>query len=316
MIQLIGVPFDLCGKRTGSRLGPSALRMAGIQEVLERLGQTISDVGDLPALPAEHESPGMKQFGPLTAILTAIQQHVAEALDAGQTPLLLGGDHSMAMGSVSAAIERFGDDLAVLWIDAHVDLNSPGTSPSGNVHGMPIAALMGLPSEAEGLVDAHWTELLRRLGPKRLRSDRISWFGVRDVDDGEACRVREMSGSNIGTMHEIDRFGVAGVVERFDAWMRQTGATKLWISFDVDALDPILAPGTGTAVRGGLSYREGHLVAELLRELLDEEDCPYSLAGLEVVETNPLIDANNETAKVAVEWIGSLFGKTILGGVK
>lgn len=316
MIQLIGVPFDLCGKRTGSRLGPSALRMAGIDEVLERLEIGLVDLGDLHALPAEHESHGIKQFGPFTAILTSIQQHVQEAMDRGEVPLLLGGDHSIAMGSVSAALEKHGDDLAVLWIDAHVDLNSPGISPSGNLHGMPLAALLGLPSEADGLVDAHWSELLRRLGPKRLRPDRISWFGVRDVDDGEARRVRELRGANVGTMHEIDRYGIAGVIERFDAWMRQSGAKKLWISFDVDALDPILAPGTGTAVRGGLSYREGHLVAELLRELLDEDDCPYSLVGLEVVETNPLIDANNETAKVAVEWIGSLFGKTILGSRK
>lgn len=204
--------------------------------------------------------------------------------------------------------------MCVLWIDAHADMNTPETSPSGNLHGMPVSALMGRPSGVGGLRDTQWSQLLSEIvSPHKLQPKNAAWFGLRDVDPGEQKAIHEAKGSFISTMYEIDRYGVVECLLRFDAWMRSNGSNALWISFDVDALDPFLAPGTGTAVRGGLTYREMHLLGEMLWELLNAPGCPYRLIGLDLVETNPLSDNNNVTAKTAVEWIASLFGKTILG---
>jgi arginase len=211
------------------------------------------------------------------------------------------------MAGISAALERMPEDLAVLWIDAHADVNTPGTSQTGNVHGMPLAALWGLPSGTTGLANAQWERLLLSIGRNALSPNRTCWYGLRDLDPAEQKRV---SASAV-TMHEIDRVGVEQSISRLIQWVEASGAKGLWVSFDVDVLDPILAPGTGTAVRGGLTYREGHLLAELLHEQLQASE--VKMVGLDVVETNPLFDRNNETAKVAVEWIASLFGKTILG---
>jgi arginase len=165
----------------------------------------------------------------------------------------------------------------------------------------------------EGRYDHDWRKLLDALGPGRLQWNRLAWFGLREVDPAERMLIPQHPEALAITMHDIDRHGIIGELERFDTWMRAQGARHLWISFDVDSLDPILAPGTGTAVRGGLTYREAHLTAEVLCEFMGREDCPYDLVGLDLVETNPLFDTNNETAKMAVEWIASLFGKTILG---
>lgn len=222
---------------------------------------------------------------------------------------MLGGEHTLAAATVAAALKVSQGDLAVLWIDAHADMNTPGSSDTGNIHGMPVAALQGWPSGTEGVQDEEWRTWLDLLGPTRLLPERTAWYGLRDVDPTERPRLTGLALS----MHDVDRHGVDRTMRRFDGWMRNTGATNLWISFDVDSLDPILAPGTGTAVRGGLSYREAHLMAELIREHLDAPGCPYRLMGVDVVETNPLYDTENATAKMAVEWIASLFGKTILG---
>lgn len=316
MIDLIGVPFDLCGRTPGSRLGPASLRLAEIEATLASLGLDVLDQGDAMVLPPETAKDGLRNFGPLLSCLTEVQQRVEDALEKGGTPLVMGGDHTVALGGISAALHKFDGSLAVLWIDAHADLNTPNCSASGNLHGMPLSVLMGSPSGTTGLRDIQWQELVRRVGPKTLQSDRIAWFGLRDVDRGESEQIAQMPNSLPTTMYDIDRRGLVQGVERIDAWMRGTTARKLWISFDVDVLDPVLAPGTGTAVRGGLTFREAHLLAELLRETLDGPDCPYELAGLDVVETNPARDTNNETATVAVEWVASLFGKTILGAPK
>ncbi|RYG23826.1 arginase, partial [bacterium] len=222
-------------------------------------------------------------------------------------PLVLGGEHTVAVAGIGAALNRFRGDLGLLWIDAHADINTPETSTSGNIHGMPVAALQGLASGVEGVADDEWNVLLAALGEVRLGPENTGWIGLRDVDFGERAFVRRGLGL---TMTDIDRYGMAACVDRLDEHFRQRGIRHLWISFDVDALDPFLAPGTGTAVRGGLTYREAHLMAELLREKIDSG--PYDLVGLDVVETNPLVDTSNETARMAVEWVLSLFGKTIL----
>lgn len=308
MIEIIGAPFDLCGMRLGSRLGPAALRLAGLRESLEALGLDVADGGDVQPGPGDPEEGGMRSFAPLLEMVRALQARARETLVKGAVPLILGGEHTLAVAGIGAALEE-GDDLAVLWIDAHADANTPGTSHSGNIHGMPLAALWGLESGAAGVVDRQWRALRDLLGPACLRPEWTAWYGLRDVDPAERPRLNGLA----LTMHDIDRRGVDATMGRFHEWLRGTGATRLWISFDVDALDPVLAPGTGTAVRGGLTYREAHLVAELLREGLDAPGCPYRLAGVDLVETNPLVDRFNETAAMGVEWAASLFGKRILG---
>ncbi|HRI44589.1 MAG TPA: arginase [Fimbriimonadaceae bacterium] len=314
MIDLIGAPFDLCGRRAGSRLGPAALRLANLAGSLAEAGQDVEDLGDIPTAEEDRNGSGLRGFEAAIETYAALKEAVSEALLAERMPMVLGGDHSLAIGSIAGALSAFGNDLAVLWVDAHVDLNTPGTSRSGNLHGMPVAALLGLPSGSSALADTQWRVLIDKIVPRpALGPDRIAWIGLRDADRGEREALRSMPDCLPTTMQDIDRFGVDRVVREFDAWIRASGASKLWISFDVDALDPILAPGTGTAVRGGLSYREAHLSAELLRDHLDAGDCPYRLVGLDLVETNPLYDSHNETAQLAVEWIASLFGKTILG---
>jgi arginase len=310
MIEIIGAPFDLAGLRPGSRLGPPAIRLAGIDKTLRELGLEVEDLGDLAFVP-ESDTEGAIRFVPeaLPSILEG-RAAVKEIIGRGNFPLVLGGDHSLSMGAVSGALEAFDGDLALLWMDAHADLNTPATTPSGRLHGMPVAALLGLPSGVQGPQDEDWRKLLP---PIPLRSDCLAHFGIRELDPGEQAALRRMPEGYTATMHELDRHGIVRALQRFDKWMRKIGVTHLWISFDVDLLDPVLAPGTGTAVRGGLTYREAHLVAELLRELLDTPACPYRLAGLDIVETNPLFDRFNETAITVVEWVASLFGKTILG---
>jgi arginase len=314
VIEVIGVPFDLCGKRMGSRLGPSAVRLAGLRQALEALGNGLADLGDVSnGLPYQEANPEVR-WGAAVDCLCLARAAVAHSLDKGHLPLVIGGEHTMSVGAIGAALDRFGDELAVLWIDAHADLNTPATSPSKNLHGMPLAALMGFPSGASGPLHDVWTRIQGEATPgRRLQANRTAWLGLRDVDPGERERIAQIEGGFMATMYDIDRFGLVEALDRFDAWMRSVGASRLWISFDVDVLDPILAPGTGTTVRGGLSYREMHLSGERLNELMAEPSCPYKLAGLDVMEINPLYDTNNETARTAVEWIASLFGKTILG---
>jgi arginase len=314
VIEVIGVPFDLCGKRLGSRLGPAALRLAGIRETLGALGIPVIDTGDVPVDLEIRASDGMRNFEPLMTCIRELKTLTRDAITRGAIPLILGGEHDLSIGSVSGALEVHDGDLALLWIDAHADANTPGTSPTKNLHGMPVAALQGLPSGVGGVMSSEWSRILEEIVPAtRLMPEMCAWYGLRDVDFGERELIRKTPGDLAITMHDIDRRGVVQTMAEFDRWLRNSGATQLWISFDVDVLDPILAPGTGTTVTGGLSYREGHLMAEMLREFLDAPDCPYALAGVDVVETNPLFDTHNETAKMAVEWVGSLFGKTIMG---
>jgi arginase len=314
MLDIIGAPFDYCGKAYGSRLGPAAVRLAGLQQALADVGCEVRDRGDIEVLPEDPCSTGIRNFDAAYHCFSNLKSRTLSSLNEGHTPLVLGGDHSISIGSISAALEVADEGLAVLWIDAHADLNTADTTPSNNLHGMTLGALLGFESSPASENGRQWARILGELVPlDRLRQDRIAWFALRDLDSGERKHLKAMQGHLVATMHDIDRTGIEWNLKRIDAWLRSTGAKKLWISFDVDSMDPNLAPGTGTAVHGGLTYREAHLCAELVREMLDADGCPYKLAGLDLVETNPLRDRHNETAIISVEWIASLFGKTILG---
>ncbi len=312
-MEIIGVPFDLCGFRLGSRLGPAAVRLAGLAEAMQALEYEVLDDGDVVIPPAHPGVDGIKQHGPAAYVFTQVFERVQETLSEGHMPLVIGGDHSISIGSIGAALGAYDGDLAVLWVDAHADLNTPATSPSGNLHGMPLACLMHEPAGIEGKTDEQWQLLQRRFVPNPLRSDRTAFLGLRDVDAGESDRLQRLPRGYVSTMADIDRRGLVTEVDRLSAWIKGLGVKNLWISFDVDVLDPILAPGTGTAVRGGLTYREMHLLGEMLYEILESDDCPVQLVGLDMVEINPLFDTHNETGKTGVEFISSLFGKTILG---
>jgi arginase len=314
VIELIGIPFDYCGYRYGTRLGPAAVRLAGLVETLGSLGKDVNDIGDLRIEPESTEKDGIRNFAPALSVYRDAANAVDSAIANGRLPLVIGGDHSISIGTVSGALRHGSDDLAVLWIDAHTDLNIPETSPSGNLHGMVVSGLFGARSKWDRLAGKQWNDMVDELiADHPLKERNMGWFAVRDVDPGEKQIFRKLDEGYMATMSDIDRHGVVEMTQRLDQWLRHHGVKRLWISFDVDSLDPFLAPGTGTAVRGGLSYREMHVLGELMYELLGAADCPYRLAGLELVETNPLYDTNNETAKTAVEWIGSLFGKSILG---
>lgn len=306
---LFGAPFDLCGFRLGARLGPAAFRLAGVDEALARLGHKLDDRGDILATPQAESKRGIKHVNTCVDGLLRVRDSVAETLSKGDFPIVVGGDHSLGLGTVAGAQAAFGDDVAVLWVDAHGDINTPATSPSGNLHGMSFGAILGLESGVEGKQDEDWQKF-RGVMHQPLRPSRAGWLGLREIDDGERLALRNCEGSYIATMHDLDRHGMDANLDRLDKWLDGIRVKHLWISFDVDCLDPILAPGTGTAVHGGLTYREMHLMAELLCEHLERSS--YKLCGLDIVEINPLFDKNNETARTAVEWVASVFGKRIL----
>lgn len=309
MIEIHGAPFDLGGARQGSRLGPDALRLAGITHSLfndlkiEGIDRGNISV-DLTAGPGD----GLPFAKPACEALIRLKKATNEVLDRNNFPIMLGGEHSMAAGPVSALVDKYGDKLGILWIDAHVDMNTPDRSPSQNIHGMPLAMLCGFESGVEGALDTDWRMLQSSVVDRHLNPANICWFGLRDVDPGE--RERANMGCAI-TMHDIDREGVLGCWTRIDKHLKSQGCEYLYVSLDVDAMDPILAPGTGTAVRGGLTYREAHFLAELIYGSIHVEKS-YQLIGLDVVEVSPIHDSNNETAIIASEWVASLFGKSIL----
>ncbi|MBL8047615.1 MAG: arginase [Chthonomonas sp.] len=312
MLELLGLPFDKGGRTRGSRLGPAAIRLAGLIPAMAELGHPISDLGDFSVPETDTPAGGWREFDEAFPSYQLAQQKVAQVLARGNTPLVLAGSHDVALGTVSAALRHLQGDLAVLWIDAHADLNTPATSPSGNLHGTPLAALLGLaPGSApnQKWLD-QWQQLVDLAGPHHLESHRVAWLGLRSVDPGESRHMAQLPGCLPLTMQNIDQHGIPKLIEGIRRWVEASGTRNLWVSFDLDSLDPIYAPGTGTTVRGGLTYREGHMIAELLSKMLRD----VNLVGLDVVEVNPTLDQFNLTATMATEWICSLFGKRILGG--
>lgn len=330
-VQVIGVAFDRCSPEKGSFLGPEALRHAGLREAIAAEGFEAEYFAPYPlAVPESTEEangferdadePRLSFPNEFLEMAGTVRSAVSQTLDAEEIPLVVGGDHSISLASIAAALDKHGDDLVVLWIDAHADVNLPSTSRTGNIHGMPLAALVRreLDPEIKDESNQHyWDRILQEIVPegKRLNPANMAWFGLRSVDPGESDFILKTPGAWYRTMQDIDNDGMKHCVESFLEWLGEDKNRKVWVSFDVDVLDPILAPGTGTMVRGGLTYREGHYLAERLSQaffsqmLLGATD---RLVGLDVMEVNPLQDQANTTASVAVEWVASFFGKKIL----
>jgi arginase len=293
-VAVIGAALDLGQGRRGVDMGPSAIRYAGLEERLQSLGFVVRDHGNVEtAVPeATAVQDERARFLPeIKATCERIAAKVVEETAAGAIPLVLGGDHSVALGTLGGLASANGPG-GVLWIDAHPDINIPETSPSGNVHGMPLAAALGLDPDA--FASDAWP--LPAVDPRH-----VALLGIRHLDDGERRLLRE-AGVRVFTMSEIDRIGVERAVR--EALDRIGGGGFVHVSLDMDALDPEIAPGVGTPIRGGLTYREAHLALELVAE--------SGLAGsLEVVEVNPILDRENTTALTAVELVASALGKTI-----
>jgi arginase len=299
-VHIIGVPLDLGGGRRGVDMGPSALRIAGLAERISALGRRVVDKGDLAVPIPETQRPGderKRYIRDIAKVCTRVYQSVLTALESGALPLLLGGDHSLAAGSVaaSAAFAReSGAELGLIWVDAHGDMNTPASTTSGNVHGMPLAALLG-PEPAE-------LAAIGGFSPKVDPAHTVL-VGVRNLDEREKLRVRE-SGVHVFTMKDIDRAGVAAVAEQAILLAGQ-GTVGIHVSFDLDACDPSVAPGVGTPVKGGLDYREAHMVMEVLAD-------SGLLTGLDIVEVNPTLDIQNNTAVLGAELVSSALGMKIL----
>lgn len=299
-IHIIGVSLDLGGNRRGVDMGPSAFRIAGLAERLGGLGAAIVDHGDLVAATPETRSlgdPRKKYIREIARVCERLYRTSLGALEKGGLPLVLGGDHSLAAGSVAATAEfvrREGKPLGLIWVDAHGDMNTPEISTSGNVHGMPLASLLG-PEPSE----------LARIGghsPKVLPEHTVL-IGIRNLDEREKEIVRA-SRVHVFTMKDIDREGIASVVERALALAgRDTGG--LHVSFDLDVCDPTIAPGVGTPVKGGLDYREAHMLMEMVAD-------SGLLRALDLVEVNPILDDRNATAILGAELASSALGQKII----
>ena len=299
-VHVIGVPLDLGAGRRGVDMGPSAVRIAGIGEQLAALGRTVVDRGDLIAPIPETKRPADKRkkyIRDIAKICTRLYELASKSLDAGALPLVLGGDHSIAAGSVAASaawVQRTASrPLGLIWVDAHGDMNTPETTNSGNVHGMPLAALLGQePAELAAIGSS----------PSVLPQHAVL-VGIRNLDEREKEQIRT-SGVQVFTMKDIDRDGIAVIAERALA-VASDGTGGIHVSFDMDVCDPAIAPGVGSAVKGGLDYREAHMVMEMVAD-------SRRLIALDMVEVNPTLDVRNTTAEFATELALSALGKNIL----
>jgi arginase len=298
-VALIGAPTDVGAGRRGASMGPEALRVAGIDKSLRRLGRDVIDRGNLsgPINPESARSDGYRHLTEVTAWCTAVRDAVYASLGAGEFPIVMGGDHSLAIGSVAAVARHCaerGKALAMLWLDAHADFNDAASSPSGNLHGMPVAVICGRgPREL--------TSLAERV--PMLAADRIVQIGIRSVDEIEKRAVVE-SGLVVYDMRRIDELRMRTVMDQALAYVAREQA-HLHVSFDVDFLDPAIAPGVPSTVPGGPTYREAQLCMEMIHD-------SGLLRSLDVMELNPALDEGNRTAELAVELVESLFGEEIL----
>jgi arginase len=304
-VRIIGAPTDYGANRRGVDMGPSAIRYTGLADELEAAGASVVDTGDLLVPAAETRDPTVdepdedgreaKFVREVEDVSLRLADQVAGAIDDGSLPLVLGGDHSVAIGCLSGAARDA--DIGVIWFDAHGDYNTPETSPSGNIHGMPLAAALGYRDWADvGWANAH-----------RLSEANVVWVGLRDLDDTERAAIRESEGTAF-TMSDIDERGISEVVE--DAIEIATdGVDGIHVSLDLDWLEPNEAPGVGTPVHGGVTYREAHYALERVAQYDAEHDVVRSM---DAVEVNPILDEHNRTAELATDLAASALGKRIL----
>jgi arginase len=297
-VSLIGVPTDIGAGHRGASLGPEALRIAGIAEALAARGVDVRDCGNLagPSNPWQPPVAGYRHLDQVVAWNGALMEASLRELRTGRMPVMLGGDHCLAIGSIAAVAQHCreaGKKLRVLWLDAHADFNTSAVTPSGNVHGMPVACLCGLGPDA-----------LTRLGGEApvLQPGQVRQIGIRSVDPEEKRLVKQHR-LDIYDMRYIDEIGMKRVMEQ--ALDGVDADTHLHVSFDVDMLDPSIAPGTGTRVPGGVNYREAQLIMEMVADT-------GRMGSLDLVEVNPALDKRNATAKLAVDLVESLFGKSTL----
>lgn len=295
-ISLIGVAIDLGAGTPGVSLGPSAIRYAGVIEKLTSIGYDVKDEGDILAnKPISPITDGIKlrYLEEVARVNTELCNKVSQVMSEGRFPLVLGGDHSIAIGTIAGVLQHK-KNLGVIWFDAHGDINTEETSPSGNIHGMPVAVSLG-----------YGHERLTSIGGKdtRLQAKNLVFIGSRDLDSGERKVLKE-HGITVFTMHEVDRYGMTEVIEKAIK-IAGDGTDGIHVSFDVDSMDPIYVEGTGTRVPGGLTYRESNLALEMIA-------LSGKLVSAEFVEVNPIIDIKNQTAKTAVSLMGSLLGEWLI----
>ncbi len=297
-IDIIGVPMDLGADRRGVDMGPSAIRYAHLQPKLEELGYTVQDEGNIEVPIAEMCSitnPKLKYIDCIIPMSRRVAGAVATSVQGGRFPLVLGGDHSLSIGSVRGAARN--KKLGVIWIDAHADFNTAETTPSGNIHGMSLAILAG---QGDPSLVQLWDEPLPVIDPKK-----IAIIGARDLDSGEKVNLQNAGAMVLG-MEQIDRYGMVAMVEKAIEHVSRD-VDGIWLSLDLDALDPQHAPGVGTPVPAGLTQREAHLACELIAET-------GKLIGMDLVEVNPILDVQNQTAALAVEFALSALGRRIWNG--
>jgi len=294
-VRIIGVPLDLGAGRRGVDMGPSAIRYARLAPEIEKLGIRCEDKGDVHTpVPEIAPSPNLKlrHLTPIVRVCRHLKKDVLSALAEGHFPLILGGDHSLSIGTMAAICDSW-QKPGLIWVDAHGDFNTPDTTPSGNIHGMSLAVSTG--RGAKELLALF--EMQRFVDPRK-----VALIGVRDLDPGEKTLLHE-AGVNVFTMTEVDHLGIQQVMQRALACATD-GTDGVHVSFDMDVLNPDIAPGVGTTVEGGLSFREGHFLMEYLAS-------SGVVRSLDVVEINPILDTGNRTAKLAVGLIASALGKTI-----
>ena len=296
-ISIIGVPSDYGQRRRGVDMGPSAIRYSGVIERLQALNYNVKDEGDIRLKQIKADSQGDPKLLNLEEIIHLSEElasKVSQVITDNSIPLVLGGDHSIAIGTL-AGLGKHYDNLCVIWFDAHADINTPDTTPSGNIHGMPLAISLGLGHER--LIN------VANYAPK-IKKENIIIIGARSIDEGERALIKQL-GIKIFTMHEIDRLGMTRVMEESINYLKARHVDGVHLSLDLDALDPLYTPGVGTPVAGGITYRESHLAMEMLQEAM-------VITSAEFVEVNPIPDERNRTADVAVAIMGSLFGEMLV----
>src|SRR5512140_124629 len=297
-IDIIGVPIDLGADRRGVDMGPSAIRYAHLRQKLETLGYSVADTGNIEVPIAETctiDDARLKYIDCIVPMARRTAGAVATSIQAGHFPLVLGGDHSLALGSIRGAAKA--KSVGVIWVDAHADFNTELTTPSGNIHGMPLAAVCGM---GDPRLTRLWDEAQVAVDPQR-----VAIVGARDLDPGEKANLRQ-AGVMVMGMEQIDRIGMVAAMEK--AIERVSRHVEgLYLSFDMDVMDPRHAPGVGTPVAAGLTQREAHVACELVR-------ATGSLIGMDIVEVNPILDLQNMTGSLAVEFVLSALGKRIWHG--